>query len=119
MLDTEHGEVLEGLGSLYRVVPTDKWADTPLFQEAAMAATSKFKAAGKKFVNDGEVMDFARGQVVCQEYPLLDTLVIIFCSKVNGKYMYYWHQFRFEQEMINRMSAEGFWDTSLPVLKIN
>lgn len=113
-LNREDGEYLEGFGTMYRVVPTDKWAHTPLFFEAAEAATKKFKEAGGKFHHDGEVMKFTPQQVLCQEYPLLDHLVIMFCARIKGEEHYYWHKFHFPPEMISRMTAEGFWDVAAP-----
>lgn len=113
-LDREKGEFIEGLGLCYRVVPTDKWASTPMFMEAAEAATLAFRKTAGRFHHRGSVMKFGRDHVLAQEYPLHDTLAFVFEAKVDGEWMVYPYTFRFPAEMINRMSVEGQWDCTVP-----
>jgi hypothetical protein len=112
-LNKEHGEVIEGLGAMFRVVDVEKWAGTGIYEQAALAATEAFRKSEGKFFNGNDVIQFGRNEVVAQEYPLTDKLAFIFERRVNGQEMVYPYVFSFPPEMIDRMVSEGHWDRTL------
>lgn len=112
-LDRLNGEVIEGLGHMYRVVPTDKWATTefgaPHFLEAHQAATLAFKRTAGKFAAPGEKMKLARDNVLVQEYPLLGKVAYIFEHKVDTKDMVYAYVFDIDPRLIEALILSGDW----------
>jgi hypothetical protein len=85
-LNRETGEIIQGLGHMFRVVPTDKWATTqygaPHFLAAHEHATQAFKSSIGKFCNPGEKIQLSRDNVVVQEYPLLGKVAYVFELKL-------------------------------------
>ena len=72
-LDKVRGEVLEGLGHDYVVVPLSKWADTPMWEEACRQADLVFKRKGKVITPT-----FNEATVLVQEYHGEDRVAFIF-----------------------------------------
>lgn len=116
-LDRTNGEVVEGLGHMYRVVPTDKWATTdfgaPHFLEAHEKATLAFKRAAGKFAASGKKMNLARDNVLVQEYPLLDKVAFIFEGKVGTEEMVYAYVFDVDPVLIEALRMAGEWGQNI------
>lgn len=114
-LNPERGEVVEGLGKLFRVVPKEKWAGTPLFEEARVAAHEAFRRTAGKFVNDRTPpIGLDCGNFIVQEYPFTDTLAFIFSAVIGGQEHYYPYTFKLDRGMTSRLNAEGMWSFGLP-----
>ena len=82
-LDRAHGEVLEGLGADYQLVPVEAYASTPAFSEACSYAARKLKEAGAI----ERPLAFYADDVIAQYYPRhkpAPLLVFIFCKKCRG-----------------------------------
>jgi hypothetical protein len=113
-LDRTNGEVVEGLGHNYKVVPTDKWATTqygaPHFLEAHKAATLAFKGAIGKFANPEEMLPLGRNDVIVQEYWLLGKVAFIFEKKIGNDEYVYAYVFDIDPRLIEALRLSGEWD---------
>lgn len=112
-LNRDIGEVIEGLGHMFRVVPTDKWATTeygaPHFVKAWEEATKAFKKSARKFCNPGEKMELGRADILVQEYPLLDKVAYVFERKINGEPMVYAYVCDIDPRLIEALRLSGNW----------
>lgn len=116
-LNRDAGEVVEGLGHMFRVVPTDKWATTefgaPHFMEAHEKATAAFKQSIGKFCNPGEHIKLGRENVLVQEYPLLNKVAFIFELKLAGmdKEHVYPYVFDLDPRLVEALRLAGEWQS--------
>lgn len=67
MLDKTQGELLQDLGPAYIVVPTSKWRDTPMYDQACDAARAAFAKSGALLP-----VVFDDSNIITQEYPRHD-----------------------------------------------
>lgn len=116
-LDRTNGEVIQGLGHAFKVVPTDKWATTqfgaPHFIEAHEAATLAFKKSAGKFANSHEKIKLGRDNVLVQEYHILGKVAYIFELKVNGEEMVYAYTFDIDPVLLEALRMSGEWDIGI------
>ena len=114
-LNPEQGEVLPGLGKLYRVVDKEKWARTPLFEEARVKAHEAFRRTAGKFVNaDTKPLELYCNNFVVQEYPLQSKLVFLFHAVINGEEHFYPYTFELPRSLTEQLHVEGMWSYGLP-----
>lgn len=118
-LNPEQGEFIEGLGKLYRVVDKEKWASTPLFEEARVRAHEAFRRTSGKFINDEtSPLEVRCDNFVVQEYPLVSKLAFIFSANINGEEHFYPYVFDLSKAFTDQLHAEGFWSYGLPRKKV-
>lgn len=104
-LDKTRGEVIDGLGHAFRVVPNAKWRDSKLFEQAATKASEVFIRAGALWP-----VSFDDAEVIMQEYPAERTLAMVFAKKIRGnEHLYPW-VWELPIEMIKELKALGKWD---------
>ena len=108
-LNKTEGEVVEGLGDAFRVVPNAKWRETKLFEEAANKAAQSFLDAGALWP-----ITFDDGEVLAQEYPRDRRLLLLFAKNVRGKEMIYPWVWDLPDNMVSELKALGKWD-DLPI----
>ena len=82
-IDRTNGELIDGLGPDYAIMPPELWQNMPEFQEACEFAKTKFK--------DAQVIErpvrFYPDDVIVQLYPNIKPaplLVFIFCKSCLG-----------------------------------
>jgi hypothetical protein len=105
-LNHKTGEVIEGLGREFRVVPNEKWRESKLFDDAANSAAAAFLKAGALWP-----ILFDDEEVVTQEYPNDNRLVIVFLKKIKGEDVLYPFVWELPPEMTAELSALGKWDS--------
>lgn len=83
-LNRERGELIEGLGLDYEVVPLSKWADTPMWDEACRMARRVYRKANVREPS------FDENTVIVQEYHGLNRLVFLFAAWGRKMGMFTW-----------------------------
>ncbi len=104
-LDRIKGEVIDGLGHKYRVVPNGKWRDSQLFEEAAGRAARAFLKSGALWP-----VTFDDMEVITQEYPADHKIAIVFLKQVRGKETLYPWVWELPMPMVKELKALGKWD---------
>lgn len=113
-LDPEKGEIIDGLGSLYRVAPKEKWERTPMFEEARIKANEAFRRTAGKFVSDvTPALTIDSENFIVQEYPFTGQLAFVFSAKVNGEESFYPYVFQLPPQMTDALHVQGMWSYTL------
>lgn len=98
------GERIQGLGEDFVVVPTSRWTDTVLFQEAYDNAVKSFEQSGALIpirIEDTEIM--------VQEYPKDNKLLFLFYRQIRGRDHYYPFVFNLPPPMVAELRTIGRW----------
>lgn len=105
-LNREQGEHLEGLGGGHKVVPADKWKDTPFWAIANVQAAQEMAKAGALLP-----IVFGEDGVLVQEYEHNSPpcLVFIFCRAIAGEPAYSIQKFEISQPMMVALRDAGLW----------
>jgi hypothetical protein len=106
-LDRIRGEVIGDLGHAFRVVPNEKWRETKLFDEAANKAASAFLQAGALWP-----ITFDDQEVITQEYPADNRLVIVFLKTIKGNETLFPWVWELPNEMVAELRTLGKWDAT-------
>ncbi len=114
-LNPERGEVIEGLGTLFRLAPKEKWSSTPLFEEARIKANEAFRRTAGKFINaETPPLGVDASNFIVQEYPLTSKLAFVFSAVINSEPYVYPYVFDLPRSLTDQLHAEGFWSYGLP-----
>jgi hypothetical protein len=106
-LDHTNGEIIEGLGKEFRVVPNDKWRESKLFETAARTAATAFLKAGALWP-----VRFDDREILMQEYPADNRLVIVFQKTIRGNETLFPWVWDLPPEMVKELAALGKWQTN-------
>lgn len=106
-LDRKKGEIIEGLGSQFRIVPNGKWRETKLFEEAATRAAAAFLKSGAMWP-----ITFDEDDVLIQEYPADRKIAVLFVKKIRGQEALYPWVWELPDAAVQELAALGKWDTS-------
>lgn len=101
------GEVIEGLGHQFRVVPNSKWRESRLFEEAANRAAAAFLKSGALWP-----ITFDEHEVLVQEYPSDNKIVVLFSKKIRGREELYPWVWELPPQAVKELKALGKWDDS-------
>lgn len=99
------GEVIDGLGTQFRVVPNAKWRETRLFEEAANRAAAAFLKSGALWP-----ISFEDAEVLIQEYPADNKICVLFAKKIKGKESLYPWVWELPEQAVKELKALGKWD---------
>lgn len=114
-LDQQNGELIKDLGSMYRIVPKEKWMRTPMFEEARIAAHEAFRRSAGKFINSKTpALPLTLKNFIVQEYPLTDKLLFLFCETIDGEEQYYPYTFDLPKDLVSQLHVEGMWSYEMP-----
>jgi len=101
------GELIDGLGQQFRVVPNAKWRETRLFEEAAKRAAAAFLKSGALWP-----IVFEDDDVLIQEYPAERRICVLFIRKIKGKDNLYPWVWELPDQAVKELKALGKWDDS-------
>lgn len=104
-LNRTTGEIIGDLGHNYRVVPTAKWAESPLFDMAAQAASDAFARAGAILP-----VRVSTDDCLVQEYPDKDMLAFLFVRRIAGEERYYPHVYTLQPPLVSALVNAGLWE---------
>jgi len=104
MLDKVNGELIEGLGRSFVVVPLRKWADTEMWTEARAKAAAAFGKKGALYP-----VQISEDDVLVQEYPAQQRLAFLFHRKVAGRSYYMPVVMIFDERTVASLKMAGRW----------
>ena len=104
-LNRTTGEIIGDLGHSFRVVPTSKWSESPLFEMAAQSASNAFARAGAVLP-----VRVSTDDCLVQEYPDKNMLAFLFVRKIAGEERFYPHVFSLQQPMVSALVNAGLWE---------
>lgn len=103
-LNQEYGEILKAYGPVFDKVPVQKWADTPMYDEAYKNALAAFRKKVR-----GTVRFDPETEISVQEYHHLNNLVFIFHKQINGVDFYHVVPILFPEEQIEHLILTNRW----------
>ena len=125
MLDHVNGEAVEGMDSVFRIVPVAKYQDQPRLTTTVKRMTGRlfrrnvdvempiFRAAWEHaqhaFANSGVPAGNTQVDILVQEYPRTNTVCFVFYTQILGRQLYVTAPFTLSHAQIGDLTLRGLW----------